>query len=102
MILPPVPSVPAQPAFPAPGPGSPETALRAAATEMEAAFLSEMLRGAGLGAPRGAFGGGAGEEQFSSFLANSHARELAERGGIGLAEALFRALSGDQNDPSRT
>jgi len=99
MILPAVPPVLLPP--PAPGAAASEAALREAATALEAAFLAEMLRGAGLGAPRGAFGGGAGEEQFSSFLASAHARALADRGGIGLAEALFRALSGGQDDTAR-
>ncbi len=83
------------------GGASSDMALREAATALEAAFLAEMLRGAGLGAPRGAFGGGAGEEQFSSFLAEAHARALAERGGIGLAEALFRALQDNGHDNTR-
>lgn len=67
--------------------------LRAAARELEAAFLSEMLKHAGVGEARGAFGGGAGEEQFTSLLRSEHARAIAERGGIGLAESLFRSLA---------
>jgi Rod binding domain-containing protein len=38
------------------------------------------------------FGGGAGEEAFSSLLTEEYARLLAERGGIGLAEQVFEAL----------
>ncbi|MCU4651589.1 chemotaxis protein chel [Roseibacterium sp. SDUM158016] len=68
-------------------------ALRAVARDLEAAFLAEMLKHAGLGASRaGTFGGGAGEEQFASTLRVEHARLLAERGGIGLAESFFHAL----------
>lgn len=66
--------------------------LRQKATELEAAFLSEMLQFAGLGAARDGFDGGIGEEQFSSFLRQEQARLMAERGGIGLAESLFEAL----------
>lgn len=69
-----------------------ETALRTAAENLEASFLSEMLKAAGVGAPRDAFGGGAGEEQFSSFLREAQAKEMVKSGGIGLAEALFEAL----------
>ncbi len=38
------------------------------------------------------FGGGAGEDQFSSFLRLEQARHIASSGGIGLAESLFEAL----------
>jgi len=64
-----------------------------AAQKLEAAFLSEMLKSAGLGAPRESFGGGAGEEQFSSFLRQAQAEEMAKAGGIGLAEALYRSMT---------
>lgn len=70
-----------------------EAELREAAQELEAAFLAEMLRHGGLGAPRQDFGGGHGEDQFSSFLRTEQARELAAGGGIGLAESLFNALA---------
>lgn len=70
-----------------------ETELRQAAEDMEAAFLSEMLRHAGLGTPRESFGGGQGEDQFTSFLRTEQARAMAASGGIGLAESLFNALA---------
>ncbi len=66
--------------------------LRDAAQKMEATFLAEMLKSAGVGAPREAFGGGEGEEHFSSFLRDAQAEEMANAGGIGLAEALFEAM----------
>jgi Rod binding domain-containing protein len=66
--------------------------LRDAAQKMEATFLSEMLKSAGMGAPRDAFGGGEGEEQFSSFLREAQAEQMVKAGGIGLAEALFEAM----------
>jgi peptidoglycan hydrolase FlgJ len=66
--------------------------LARVARDLEASFLSIMLREAGVGAPRDVFGGGSGEEQFSSFLTDAYAAKIAERGGIGLAEALFTAL----------
>ncbi len=69
-----------------------EQALRQAAQDLEAAFLAEMLRHTGVDAARQGFGGGAGEEQFSSFLRTEQARAMAARGGIGLAESLFEAL----------
>lgn len=68
-------------------------ALRAVATDLEAHFLAEMLKQAGFGEARQSFGGGTGEDQFASLLRVEHARALADRGGIGLAESLFRALA---------
>lgn len=75
-----------------------ETSLRAAAKKLEATFLAEMLKSAGLGESRTAFGGGAGEDQFSSFLVQAQAEKMVEAGGIGLAEALFESLKERQND----
>jgi Rod binding domain-containing protein len=66
--------------------------LKEAAIKLEATFLSEMLKSAGVGESRGDFGGGAGEEQFGSFLRDAQAMEMAKHGGIGLAEALFEAM----------
>jgi Rod binding domain-containing protein len=79
-----------------------DAALRAAATRLESQFLAEMLKAAGLGrAVAGPGGGGAGEAQFASFLAEAQAGALAERGGIGLAESLVRALSAGESDAAR-
>lgn len=82
-----------QPAAPIPPAAPPGMALRRAAEALEATFLAEMLKSAGFGAAReGAFGGGAGEAQFASFLVAEQARAMAEAGGIGLAESIFNAL----------
>jgi len=74
-----------------------DAALRRAALKLEAGFLSLMLKESGLG-ETGAFGGGVGEEQFASFLRDIHAREMAEAGGIGLAESIFQALKARSGD----
>lgn len=63
-----------------------------AAQAFEATFLTEMLKSTGLGDVPGAFGGGVGEDQFASLLREAQAKEMAEAGGIGLAEAIFEAL----------
>nr|WP_253944582.1 rod-binding protein [Pseudogemmobacter hezensis] len=68
------------------------------AREMEAMFLSEMLAQGGLGDAPDSFGGGIGEEQFGSFLRMEQARLMVDRGGIGLAETLFRAMGGTENE----
>jgi peptidoglycan hydrolase FlgJ len=70
--------------------------LREKAAQLETAFLAEMLGYAGLGAPQESFGGGIGEEQFSSFLRQEQAEAMVKAGGIGLTEMLFRAMSGGE------
>ncbi len=82
---------------PTPTPDAQTAALRRAAEAMETSFLAEMLKVAGVGAPRTSFGGGIGEEQFASFLTEAHAEAIVERGGIGLSEALFNALKERSN-----
>ncbi len=69
-----------------------DTALRDAAQQLEASFLAEMLKSAGLGASSEEFGGGKGEDQFSSFLVQEQAMQMVKAGGIGLTESLFQAL----------
>ncbi len=79
------------------------TALRKAANDLETAFLTEMLKSAGFGKARDSFGGGAGEDQFSSILVRAQAEQMTQAGGIGLAESLFQALLEVENGrPSRT
>lgn len=75
-------------------PHDPHAQLREVAQDLEAAFLAEMLKHAGFGEARDqdSFGGGIGEEQFSSMLRDEHARTLSARGGIGLAEQIFDSL----------
>lgn len=76
-----------------------EHPLMTKAKDLEVGFLSEMLGYAGFGKPTEGFGGGIGEDQFSSFLRDAQARQLVNRGGIGLAEQLFRSLvKGQMND----
>lgn len=75
-----------------------DAALRAAAQKLEASFLAEMLQSAGMGESRASFGGGAGEDQFGSFLVQAQAEEMVKAGGIGLAETIFEALKERQND----
>lgn len=60
---------------------------------LEASFLSEMLKSAGLGKSRDEFGGGVGEDQYSSLLATEQAKAMVEAGGIGLAESIYRSLA---------
>ncbi len=90
-------------AIPVPGavPPRPDDPLMRKARELEASFLAEMLAHAGLGEAGGGdgngFGGGIGEAQFASFLRAEQARLMVARGGIGLAEILFRAMGGQDD-----
>lgn len=85
---------PTLPAATNPGPRR-DAVLMRKAQELEANFLAEMLGHAGLDSDQeGTFAGGIGEEQFSSFLRAEQARLIVARGGIGLAETLFRAMGG--------
>lgn len=76
----------------APSPDQRLAALKAQANALEASFLAEMLGHAGLVRTPSDLGGGAGEDQFGSFLREAHAKAIVDRGGIGLAEHLFNAL----------
>lgn len=75
-----------------------DAALREVAQKLEATFLAEMLKSAGLGSQKSEFGGGTGEDQFSSFLVQAQAEEMAKAGGIGLSQTLFEALKERSND----
>ncbi|TMM52518.1 rod-binding protein [Sulfitobacter sabulilitoris] len=89
----------ASPATPAAlRPADTDSALRDAARSLEATFLAEMLKSAGFGEARDSFGGGAGEDQFASFMVQEHATQIVRAGGIGLAESLYLALKERQND----
>jgi len=72
--------------------------LREAAEKIEASFLAEMLKSAGLGKTSSQFGGGAGEDQFSSFLVQEQAMQMVKAGGIGLAESIFESLKERDSD----
>ena len=77
---------------------SKDQALMEVAQQLEASFLAEMLKSAGLGKTSDHFGGGAGEDQFNSFLVQEQAMQMVKSGGIGLSEALFNALKEKQNE----
>ena len=71
--------------------------LMAKAKELEASFLSEMLNYAGLDDSEGSYFGTSGENQFGSFLRDAQARQMVDKGGIGLAEQLFHSLTRSQD-----
>ena len=71
--------------------------LMTTAKELEASFLSEMLNYAGLDDSEGSYFGTSGESQFGSFLRDAQARQMVDKGGIGLAEQLFHSLTRAQD-----
>lgn len=77
-----------------------EDALRSVSEDLEATFLAEMLKASGFGKTPETFGGGSGEDQFSSFLVQAQAEKIVEAGGIGLAEHIFNSLKDTQNGTS--
>mgnify|MGYP001797240413 CR=1 FL=1 len=83
---------------PAQVPAANDRVLREAAEKLEAGFLAEMLKSAGLGKTSDHFGGGSGEDQFSSFLLQEQAMQMVRAGGIGLSESIFQSLKEKQND----
>lgn len=70
------------------------TNLRARATALETAFVSQMLAHAGFDRALSGMGGGQGGDQFASFLREEQAAEIVRAGGLGLTESLFRAMGG--------
>lgn len=61
-----------------------------AAAKLEQAFLEEMLKYCGPKPTEGSFSGGAGEEQFTSFLTQQYAARLSGRLNLGFAAMLER------------
>lgn len=74
-----------------------DKALMDAAQKLEATFLAEMLKSAGLGQSSESFGGGAGEDQFASFLVQEQAMQMVKSGGIGLSESIYETLKERQD-----
>jgi len=68
------------------------------AQSLEAQFLSEMLKSAGIGETPEEFGGGSGEDQFASFLRDEQAKQMTQAGGIGLAQSLYDAMIAKTHD----
>lgn len=99
MDLPPITPKPVALQKPRPGPDTSEATARKTAQAFEAAFLAEMLKYTGINGTPKTGGGGAGEEAFASFLTGEYARLIAERGGVGLAEQIFNAISQKGSGP---
>jgi Rod binding domain-containing protein len=86
-----------QKTIPQPRPEQDTRSLRAAAQELEAVFLSQMMETMFEGIRTdGPFGGGHGEAVYRSLLIQEYGKVIAKRGGIGLADAVTRQMIGAQ------
>lgn len=66
--------------------------LHEVSKKLEATFVFEMLKSAGVGKSRGDMGGGAGEDQFASMLLQQQSELIANSGGLGLADSIYKTL----------
>lgn len=62
------------------------------AREFEAVFLTQAVDEMMKTVNMGSFGGGAGEEQWKSFLSREFANEIARSGTIGIAQSVESML----------
>lgn len=70
---------------------------RKIAEEFEASFLTEMLKYSGVNKTSESFGGGAGEEAFSTMLNDAYAKALVESGGVGIADLVYKSIVEKEN-----
>ena len=67
--------------------------IHATAQKFEASFLTSVLQTMFQSVPTAApFGGGPGEDMWKSFLAEAMAKNMARRGGVGIAPAVEREM----------
>ncbi|RKK03650.1 hypothetical protein EBE87_16725 [Pseudoroseomonas wenyumeiae] len=72
---------------------------RRVARQLEASFASEMLQAARPQKRQGLFDGGVGAGAFDSFMDHALGDAMAARGGLGLAPAIERIISGRATRP---
>lgn len=74
----------------------------ATAQDFETFFVSQMLEQMSVGIETdGPFGGGNEEKIYRSLMNGEHAKAITQRGGIGLADAVYREIMALQ-EGSRT
>ena len=68
--------------------------LRKAATEFEAVAIGEMLAPMfeTVDTAHGLFGGGEGESAWRPMMIQAIGRQMAQHGGLGLADSIYRTL----------
>lgn len=71
-----------------------------AAQDFEAMFLAQILNEMNESLPTdGYFGGGYSEQIYRGLLNEQYAKAIATRGGVGIAEPVYRVLIGAQEIP---
>jgi len=74
-----------------------EIRARDQATEFEGVFLSMMIKEMFSGLQsEGDFTGGFGEEMFNGMMADQYAQSIAQTGGIGLSDQIYREILAQQ------
>jgi Rod binding domain-containing protein len=77
----------------APASGTTRGDAKRAAEDFEAVFLAEMLGNMYEGlSTDGPFGGGQGENVMRTLLVDEYAKSVAARGGVGIADNVYREL----------
>lgn len=76
----------------APGAAAADPKLRKVATQLEGQFVSLMFQAMRETAPQGEFGGGSGEEIFTSMLDSRMADAAPRQWSRGIATAIVRQL----------
>ncbi|HEY8612288.1 MAG TPA: rod-binding protein [Roseomonas sp.] len=67
-------------------------ALTRVARRFEAQALNALLQPVFGDAPKGLLSGGAAEAQWRPMLVENYARAWSDRGGVGIADAVYREL----------
>ena len=81
-----------------PGPGSADDRLRQAAEDMEGVFVQHLTRALRATVPNGGNPDAPGADLYGSLLDEHLAEVLAKDANSGIAEALYRQLSGGVGD----
>lgn len=94
------PQVPQMTADAAAGGGA--AGARKAAEEFESVFLSRMLQGMFKGLnTEPPFGGGHSEKVYRSMLVDEYAKGIAAKGGLGLADHVYREILSVQENAGK-
>ena len=69
---------------------------RAAAQDFEAVFLNSMLQPMFNGVNEGPYSGGHAANVWQSFLTDEYSKMIAKKGGVGIADHVYRSLLAQQ------
>jgi peptidoglycan hydrolase FlgJ len=69
---------------------------RASAQDFEAVFINSMLQQMWAGVGEGPLSGGPAANMWRSFLTDEYSKAFAKKGGIGIADHVYRSLLAQQ------